>query len=449
MGSEGASSSVREPPPGFLGSLRFLGPGLILSAAIVGSGELIATTALGAKAGFALLGVIIFGCIIKVGVQLEFGRHSILNGIPSFQAWNRGRGLRVFGLHWSVYAGVAYLASILIGQAGVVGGTAQVVAYAIPGVPAAVWAFAIAAVVSLLVFHGRYGPVELIAAALNALFVVTILTCVGAVQLTPYAVSAREIASGFSLRFPAGTAALAIAAFGITGVGAGEIFAYPYWCVEKGYGSWAGADDGSPAWEARARGWIRVMTIDALMSMAVYTLATVGFYILGASVLYAQETLADGNELVLQLSRILTEILGEGARVVFMAGAFFVLFSTAFSNAASHSRMWVDFLGICRPLSDKDRKLWLALASFCLPAVWAIVYAAVEKPLFLVAFMGISNSIFLVVVAWQAVVYRYGRAAARVRPGCTYDAVMWGSVLAIAFMAYLYAVELAKDLGWV
>ena len=46
-----------EPPRGFFSSLKYLGPGLILSAAIVGSGELIATTALGAKAGFAVLWV--------------------------------------------------------------------------------------------------------------------------------------------------------------------------------------------------------------------------------------------------------------------------------------------------------------------------------------------------------------------------------------------------------
>jgi hypothetical protein len=45
-------SLVQDPPTGFRGMLRYLGPGFILSASIVGSGELIATTTLGAKAGF-------------------------------------------------------------------------------------------------------------------------------------------------------------------------------------------------------------------------------------------------------------------------------------------------------------------------------------------------------------------------------------------------------------
>jgi manganese transport protein len=43
---------IKEPPTSFGEKLKFLGPGFILSASIVGSGELIATTTLGAKAGF-------------------------------------------------------------------------------------------------------------------------------------------------------------------------------------------------------------------------------------------------------------------------------------------------------------------------------------------------------------------------------------------------------------
>ncbi len=57
-----------DPPRGFFASLKYLGPGLILSAAIVGSGELIATTTLGAKAGFAVLWVILLACFLKIAV---------------------------------------------------------------------------------------------------------------------------------------------------------------------------------------------------------------------------------------------------------------------------------------------------------------------------------------------------------------------------------------------
>ena len=42
------------------------------------------------------------------------------------------------------------------------------------------------------------------------------------------------------------------------------------------------------AWEARALGWIRVMKVDASLSLVIYTAATVAFYFLGAAVLHRE-----------------------------------------------------------------------------------------------------------------------------------------------------------------
>ncbi|MEM9660295.1 MAG: divalent metal cation transporter, partial [Planctomycetota bacterium] len=50
---------IEDPPATMSGRLRRLGPGFVLSATIVGSGELIATTTLGAEAGYATLWVIL------------------------------------------------------------------------------------------------------------------------------------------------------------------------------------------------------------------------------------------------------------------------------------------------------------------------------------------------------------------------------------------------------
>ena len=60
----------------------------------------------------------------------------------------------------------------------------------------------------------------------------------------------------------------------------------PYWCVEKGYARFVGRREDSEAWLARARGWIRLMHVDIALSMVVYTIATVAFYLLGAGVLH-------------------------------------------------------------------------------------------------------------------------------------------------------------------
>lgn len=429
---------ARTPPEGLLASLRYMGPGLILSAAIVGSGELIATTALGAQAGFALLWVVLLGCVAKVAVQIEYGRQCILHGTTTFQAWNRTAGSAARGLHWTVLVGVAYLLTLLFGQAGVLGTAAQVLGHAVPGVPLAVWLFGLAGVIVLVLFQGRYEPVELVATLLNLLFVGTVLGCVVALQWTPKRFGLGDVLSGFSLQLPAASVGLAVAAFGITGVAAGEIATYPYWCLEKGYARWTGTREDNPAWIGRARGWIRVMMLDALVSLVVYTLATCGFYVLGASVLHQETVLQDGDAFILQLSQLFTSVLGPGARWVFLVCAFTVLFSTVFANTAGFSRVWTDFFGLLGWLNWEDpgrRARWITGVSIVFALSCAAIYLVVQKPLLLVTFMGICNAAFLVVVGYQGVRFRYRPTPPELRPSLFYDLALWISLAAIGFMA--------------
>src|SRR5690606_26768094 len=84
------------PPPARLSErLRFLGPGLILTASIVGSGELIGTTLFGARAGFVCFWVIIVSCLVKVTLQLEFGKYAIYTGRTTMAALNSLPGPRI------------------------------------------------------------------------------------------------------------------------------------------------------------------------------------------------------------------------------------------------------------------------------------------------------------------------------------------------------------------
>ena len=236
---------------------------------------------------------------------------------------------------------------------------------------------------------------------------------------------------------------------GVTlGVAAGEIAMYPYWCLEKGYARWTGPYDGSEAWVKRARGWSRVMILDALVAMCVYTVATGGFYVLGAAVLRHQPALEDGNAFILQLSTMFTDVLGPRARAVFMLGAFAVLFSTVFANAASFSRLWVDVFGLWRWLDWRDRprrRRWIAIAAGLFAACCCIIYLLIQRPFGLVKFMGICNALFLIVVAGQTVRFRYTPGDPRVAPSRVYDVALWTSLLAIAFMAGRSVYTLVAD----
>ncbi len=87
---------VEEPPPTVLRALSRLGPGMVLAAAIVGSGELIATTTLGAQAGYVALWVVLLSCAVKPAVQAELGRYTIATGETGLEALDRCPG-RVSG----------------------------------------------------------------------------------------------------------------------------------------------------------------------------------------------------------------------------------------------------------------------------------------------------------------------------------------------------------------
>ena len=440
--------TIQNPPKTILGSLRFLGPGLILSAGIVGSGELIATTSMGAEVGFTLLWVILVACLFKVTIQLEYGRYCITFGESAFRAWNKEIGWRFWGINSSIYIAFLFMVATFIGQGGVIGGSAQVANFIVPSISVPVWSIILAVSIALIVFRGYYGPVEWLSIAMNAIFISVIFYCVFRVQGTKYAFSWSDVGSGLLFHLPASGVVKAIAVFGIVGLGAGEIVFYPYWCLEKGYAAWSGTNDGSEEWLNRARGWIRVMNVDAFVSMLVYTFATVGFYFLGATVLHSQEKLADGNALVLQLSSLFTQVLGDGTRLLFMICAFTVLYSTAFANTAGFSRMWTDFLELCRfitPDQPEKRKLSLAVFSWLLPVSWAITYFIMQQPLVMVIFMGITNSMFLLVVAYKAMVFRYRFTGPILKPSGWYDISLWISFLSINFVGLKVLYSLYMD----
>src|SRR5947209_19865342 len=86
--------AVQEPPRTLFQALGQIGPGLVLAASIVGTGELINTTSLGAKAGFALLWLIILSCVIKVFVQVGLGRYAITDGRSTLAAFDALPGPR-------------------------------------------------------------------------------------------------------------------------------------------------------------------------------------------------------------------------------------------------------------------------------------------------------------------------------------------------------------------
>ena len=121
----------KNPPRNIPGILSQLGPGLIIAAAIVGAGELIATTKTGADAGFSLLWLIIIGCLIKVFVQIELGRFTIISGKKTIEALNEIPGPRK-RVNWIVWYWLIMFTVAIAQLGGVIGGVGQSLAILFP-----------------------------------------------------------------------------------------------------------------------------------------------------------------------------------------------------------------------------------------------------------------------------------------------------------------------------
>lgn len=477
---------IETPPRGTFATLRRLGPGIIIAASIVGSGELIATTKTGAEAGFTLLWLIILGCLIKVFVQIEFGRFTITEGRTSIEGMNSVPGPRA-RVNWLVWYWLVMFALGLGQLGGIVGGVGQSMALTVPITgdyqdmvraraaarnadarnaeaeaaatqpnaetetakeeikPAAaqartmddrLWTIAIVLVTIVLLINGRYKLIQVSAAVLVGSFTAVTFFNIFALQsIEQWAIGWSDIKTGLSLGLPEpfeGSAPLvtALATFGIIGVGASELIAYPYWCLEKGYARFTGPRSDDDAWAERARGWMRVMRWDCWVSMVIYTFATVAFYFLGASVLFRKGSVPEDSDMIPVLAEMYRPVFGDWAPVLFLFGAVAVLYSTFFIATAANTRMAADAMRVFGVLdgSEAKKRKWIRILCVAFPLISLTLYLAIPYPVTLVLVSALSQTIMLPMLGGAALYFRYRRCDRRITPGRTWDVMLCVSV---------------------
>jgi Mn2+/Fe2+ NRAMP family transporter len=304
----------------------------------------------------------------------------------------------------------------------------------------AIWSILVTLVTSVMLVVGRYGLVQSLSTALVAMF--TLLTVVNTIliqQDPSFHITAPEFLSGLSLSLPtvssgdARPIATALATFGIIGVGAAELVAYPYWCLEKGYARYAGANDGTEAWAARAKGWMRVMRFDAWGSMVIYTFATIAFYLLGAAVLHRVGLNPSKDDLVRTLAVMFVPVFSDWAASVFLFGAFAVLYSTFFVANAGHARVFSDAMRVTGWIDDDEvtREKWIRRLSGFFPLLCLSVFLVFPEPTKLVLFSGVMQGIMLPMLAGAALYFRYQRCTESLRPTLGWDIALWASAVAM------------------
>lgn len=305
-----------------------------------------------------------------------------------------------------------------------------------------IWATLFTIATSILLIVGRYRLIEWVSTILVAGFTLITIVNLAALQSYPrWAISWTDIWNGLSFRFAApgedgsGALSTALKTFGIIGVGANELIAYPYWCIEKGYARFAGPRDNSTAWAERARGWMRVMQWDAWCSMIIYTFATVAFYLLGASVLATEGKIPGGSQLIRTLALMYGQVFGEWADIIFLSGAFAVLYSTFFIANAGHARVASDAFRIFGWIggSPRAQRMWVKLLSGVFPFICLAVWFVDRDPVRLVLASGLMQALMLPMIAFATLYYRYHRCDPRLAPNRLWDVLLILSAVGFVF----------------
>jgi len=304
------------------------------------------------------------------------------------------------------------------------------------------WAVPIAVITAIMLVIGKYGMVQTVATILVATFTFITMGNVLRLQMLPdWQITTAEIAYGLSFHLPQTddwktSLLMALAVVGVIGVGAAELVQYPYWCIEKGYAKWTGRDDGSEEWVVRARGWLRVMKVDAWVSMIIYTVATICFFLLGVAILHRTGVVPQESTLLQTLSLMYEPVLSTWAPIVFILGAFAVLYSTFYVANASHARTFTDGLCVMGVIPATEKSIQLCVKILCglFPFLCLAVYWVVPEPGSLVFLSGAAQAIMLPMMCAAALYFRYFQCHPRLRPSRWSDAGLWLSSVAMSIV---------------
>src|SRR5262249_11505790 len=201
-----------------------IGKGLILAASNVGTGELINTSSLGAEAGFSLLWLILFSCVIKVFVQVELGRYAITHGKTTLAAFDSLPGPRA-GVSWLCWLWLLMMLTTQAQIAAMEGTVGQAAHMAFPraskaGAGAAgmmvaswgpflatheehFWAAVTTLAAVLLLLSGGYRRLEKITTVLVAAVTLFTVASVLILQWTTFRITLSDLGDGLQLALPA------------------------------------------------------------------------------------------------------------------------------------------------------------------------------------------------------------------------------------------------------
>ena len=443
---------MQTAPKTFKERLKFIGPSVIVTGSVVGSGSIVMTPLLGAAAGFLLLWWLLLSMWSKPIIQAEISRYVVVTrktfleafaDMPGFKTTIQGK--TTSWLVWFMFIGVI---PSIAGMGGLAGAVAEAGNTMFPLLSTEVWVFISCLITWLLLYFGSYRSLEKTLLAMVLFFSFMTLIIALAMQSTEYQVNLNQISEGLSFSLPTEYLPLALAVFGFTGISYGEIMAYTYWCLEKGY-----AEDTDNDIEEKKH-WIKTMQTDVWVTVFFITLGTLPFFFLGAGVLNnvpeLQESLATSSfwdvDVISSLQNMFSLVLGGWAKWLFIILAFFVLFSTLLSGTAAFTRTISDYLismGLVKEKTDTRTKL-IKLIAFVIPFLSGLFYFILPNPITLLLIAGIWAAMGLPIVNIGAL-YLVNKLEPALRPKVSTKVILWVSLVLQLSLAGLIVYDIGLN----
>lgn len=372
-----------------------------------------------------------------------------MSGDTYLRALNRIPG-RIWRLSWPIWVALATIVPSVMGGAGILGDAGQALSFlaslANITIDGTLCAAIIAVTASIILSVGSYKVLERIMVVLVVIFTFTTLICAVAMQTTEFAVTPADVLGGMTPDFGlfVSFAAIALAAYGYTGMDAPSLSAYTYWCIEKGYPSFVGSERDDLDWESHARSWMKVVHTDVFLSLVVVTCATIPYYVLGAGVLNKMGLVPKGNEeTVSTLSNIFTQTLGPWAVWAFSIGAFFILFSTVLSGFGGAGRFIPDYFIEMKLFDRSNIALRRAIVRWyvgLIPIVAFFIYLASPSFVFLIKVGGLASAITLPIQCGATIWLQARRMDPRIRPRTPARIGLW--------LIFAFQVTMAACVVW-
>tara|TARA_Y100001968_G_scaffold316389_1_gene344159 strand:- start:27 stop:1064 length:1038 start_codon:yes stop_codon:yes gene_type:complete len=336
----------------------------------------------------------------------------------------------------------------IIGMGGLVGAVAEAGTNMFPQINLEVWVVISCLITWLILVKGSYSILENILLGMVLIFSFITLVIAFSMQSTPYEISATQVLTGLNFALPFEYLPLALAVFGFTGISYGEIMAYTYWCLEKGYAQ-GNAED-----IQETKNWIRTMQTDVWITVFLITLGTLPFFFLGAGVLNTlpqlQESLATQSfwdvDIISALQNMFSLVLGDWAKWLFIILAFFILYSTLLSGTAAFTRTITDYLISMGFIYEKKntRKTLIKLIAFLVPFFSGLFYFLLPNPITLLLIAGIWAAMGLPIVNIGAI-YLSNKLSKELQPNAFIKSILWLSLIFQISIAALIVIDISSN----